>query len=231
MREERPLRFRGPPSSLTAMIVGVESLPTPLPLRLALPGSEDAEFVADVTPDEGRARLYLSLPLATPPGRYKGTAYLDKEARGVVAEVESDPGLDIEPGNVRLTAAAGDRVRLEFTFYNAGNVPVEIRGGYVFGLFPDEGAERAILQSHSSKADGAHRLNVLVDALAEEFAGTVRVKIDHGAGALAPREGRDVGATLTMPKGLVPGRSYDGTWDLEGSSCYVRVDVPQTRIK
>jgi len=213
------------------MLGGAGELPSPLPSRPTLPGTEGGEFPAEGTPDVGRARLYLSLPPEAPPGRYEGTASLGKVELPVTADVESEPGLDVEPGNVRFTARAGDRVDLDFIFFNSGNVPVEVRGAYIFGLFPDEGAERAILQSHTSEAEGAERLNVFVDALADEFAGTVRLKVNEGAGMLERGQGRDLHVTLTMPKGLDPGRSYDGTWEFEGASCYVRVDVPPTRIE
>jgi hypothetical protein len=225
-----PIRFRGPPSGLTALLVGSGELPEAFPVTLNLPDEKDVELEAEVTPYEGRARLYLTLPPSTPPGRYSGRSRLAKNDRPIVADVEAEPELDVEPGSVRVTARAGEKVELELTLYNAGNVPIDLRGAYVFGLFPDEGAERAILRSHEAKADGSRRLDILVDSLADEFAGTVRVRVAAGRGAIERRDAREIRATLVMPKGLQPGRSYDGTWEFEGFNCYVRVDVPQERI-
>jgi hypothetical protein len=227
VRTKTPLRFRGAPESLSAMLLDVEAPPDSIAVRLKLPRADGSEFEAAVSPEEGRARVFLALPRQTPPGRYEGVARLGEDERPVVAVVEPDPVLDIEPGSVILSARAGEHVEVDFTVFNAGNVAVELRGAHVFGLFPDQGAERAILEAHTAKADEARRIDRLMDALAGEFAGTVRLRLKSGAGPLEPGAGRELVAELTMPKGLRPGRCYAGGWSFAGLNCSIRVDVPE----
>ena len=239
--DAEPFRFRGTPGSLSAAVSEGEAVARRMPVRLALGGkaerggkrarvgtAPDADvLVARASRVEGDLVLQLTLPPRTPPGTYEGTAEVDGEERAVVVEVEEEVELEVVPDQLTLKAAPGEHVAAALTLVNAGNVEVEIRKAYAFGIFAAGGLERALHRAYVEKRpEGERRVDFLFERLAEEHGGLVRVAIEEGSGELAPGEARPVRASFHVPKELTRGRTYTGTLPLYDVRYYVRLVVP-----
>jgi hypothetical protein len=229
---DTPLRFRGGPTALAA------ALAAPLPASAAAAPVDVAARAAEspsprlslALPAERASRLVvadrvarLDVPRDTPPGSYEGTLEIGGETRSVVVDVEPEPFLRLVPPRLVLTAAAGARVPVELALVNLGNVAVEVRGAYAFGLFDVVGVERAIARTFVGEKTEGGSADRLVDALGEEHGGMVRARVEQGAGSVEPGETRALTVTLALPDRLRAGHTYWGTWPLDYLRYYVRV--------
>jgi hypothetical protein len=225
-----PLRFRGTPGSLSAALREGDAVPRRLPIRLTGKAAEAlaaGERVARASRQERDLVLQLALPPRTPPGTYEATVDVDGKERAVVIEVEPEVELQIVPDQLTLRAAPGDHTTVPMTFANAGNVPVEIRKAYAFGIFAAGGLERALHRAYvDERAEGERRVDYLFDRLADEHGGLVRIAIEEGSGDLAPGDAREVSASFRIPERLARGRTYTGTWPLHDVRYYIRLIVP-----
>jgi hypothetical protein len=224
MTGDAPVRFRGTPTSLAALVGAAAQVAPEHPIRLAVPEkavlSGGRELRALAAGDDGVLRLHL--PRATPPGTYQATMALAGEEREVEITVEPEVFLRFFPERLILSAAAGEHVPVSLTLLNLGNVSVELRGAYAFGLFDVGGVERAIARMVGAH-EGARRIDVFTDAVAEEHGGMVRIKVESGEGELPPGESRELRLSLHVPPGLREGHSYWGTWPLYNVRYYVRI--------
>ena len=225
-----PLCFHGTPGSLSAAVREGEKVARRVPIRFskkAAVGLTGSDHVAHASRPEGDLVLQLRLPPRTPPGRYEAAIDVDGTKRPVVVEVEPEIELQIVPDQLTLRAAAGGHVPVNLTFVNAGNVAVEIRRAYAFGIFASGGLERALHRMYADeRPEGVGRLDYLFDKLADEHGGLVRVDIGAGSGQLGPGEAREVRATFRLPEQLTRGRTYTGTWPLHDVRYYVRLVIP-----
>ena len=218
------VRFRGTPLSLAALVgapgevVGEHPLTLAGPEKAVLAGGRELRAIA--VPDDGLMRLHL--PRSTPPGTYQATMTVGGAEREVEIVVDPEVFLRLFPERLILTAAAGARVSANLTLVNLGNVQVEVRGAYAFGLFDVGGVERAIARMVSAK-QGERRTDVFADALAEEHGGLVRMKVESGEGVVPPGESRELNLTLQVPQNIRPDHTYWGTWPLYNVRYYVRV--------
>jgi hypothetical protein len=219
-----PIKFRGTPLALSAAFAAddVPSEPAMVMLeassRLRLPPAIQA------VPFAPAPILRLHLPRNTPPGTYEGTLRVGAREEPVVVTVDPEVFLRLLPDRLVFEAAPGAHVPFDLTFLNLGNVPVDVRGAYAFGLFDVSGAERAIAKMATAKSvEGHGRVDILADALAEEHGGLVRVKVESGAGALSPGETRDVKVTIHVPDRIRSGQTYWGTWPIHNMRYYVRI--------
>jgi hypothetical protein len=223
------LHFRGTPGSLSAAVAEGEIVARRLAVRLGVGGGKrkaSPPLTARAARLEGDLVLQMTLPARTPPGRYEGTVDIDGEDRPVVVEVEAEVELEVVPDQLTLHASPGEHVGAELTIANAGNVGVEIRGAYAFGIFAAGGLERALHRAYTGKrAEGERRIDFLFDQLADEHGGVVRVAVEEGSGALAPGETRDVRVSFHVPSDLHTGRTYTGTLPLHDLRYYVRLIV------
>jgi hypothetical protein len=224
-----PLRFRGTPGSLSAALAEGEITARRLPIRLAVSGKRAAQqpLTARATRLEGDLVLQLTLPARTPPGTYEGTAEVDGDERPIVVEVEPEIELEVVPDQLTIEASPGEHVAVALTIVNAGNVAVEIRRAYAFGIFAAGGLERALHRAYTSKRpEGERRVDFLFDQLADEHGGVVRVAIEEGSGELKPGEARAARVRFHVPPDLHRGRTYTGTLPLYDVRYYVRLVVP-----
>ncbi len=227
------IRFRGAPDGLTAVVPGTAFGRRGL-LRVgpARKGQEATEFTVHATALEGVTHLQLALPTTTPAGKVEAKLVLADGEIDAILEIDPLTDVDVFPDTLRLSGKPKDRVSVEITVVNRGNVDAEVRGAYVFGLFAVDGAERAVHRALSAKSvEGRGRVDTLADSLAEEHGGIVRVKVEEGAGPLGPGEARAVRAQLTLPESLRPGRTYSGTWPIEDARYYVRLQVTEEVVK
>jgi hypothetical protein len=186
----------------------------PLPIQ--------AESVAD-----GASHVRLSLPPTTPPGTYEGNLRAGTLQLPMSVEVEPYPSLRLAPAQLVLEAEPNATADAHVTALNDGNVPLEIPRASAFGLFDVEGAERGVRAAFTgTPARGRTRLDHLVEELADNHGGLVRVQVAEGAGSLDPGEVRPLLLRLRFSDTLERDRTYSGTWSLHTLRYYVRVTVP-----
>ena len=227
-RTHEPLRLRGTPSQVTGFVAVPRLAEVPLAVDFELTGVERPEVtVQDV---EGSTQLTFSVARTTAPGTYEGTVRLGTEEHPLVLEVEPRVQLRIDPRRLHFAATAGETREVDLSVTNLGNVPCELRAADGFGLFDTGGLDRAIGRAFTNEpATGERRLDMIADAAAEGFGGLVRIKLESGAGELAPGDTRDVHAVFALPDRLEQGRNYWGTWNLYNVNYVVRVDVTADR--
>jgi hypothetical protein len=232
-RTQEPLRFRGTPGSLAAAVRDPDTIPRRVPVRVAMGGDAKkgaSDLVVRATRIEGDMMLQMALPARTPPGTYEGTVDLDGETRAVVIDVEPEVEIQVVPDQLTLQASPGDKVPVELTIANAGNVAVEIRGAYALGIFASGGLERALHRAYTDKLpDGTRRVDYLGDRLADEHGGIVRIAVDAGEGVIESGDVRTVTFNFHIPSGLQSGRTYTGTLPLHDVRYHVRLVVVEGR--
>src|SRR5689334_12930124 len=80
------------------------------------------------------AQLTLTLPGATPPGRYEGEIKLSERGQSLVIDVEPFVSCAILPHRLVANARAGEVLNVDLTLLNQGNVAYEVREAYAFPL-------------------------------------------------------------------------------------------------
>ena len=226
-----PLRFRGTPGNLSAPASDDPELPRRLGLRVAVDRSErwkgsEGELAARAVRIGSDLTWQLSLPPRTPPGTYEAVLELGDEERPVVIEVEEEIELQASPDQLTIAGAPGQHIDRTIAIANAGNVRVEIRKAYAFGVFASGGLERALHRAYTEDPpEGERRIDHLAEMLREEHGGIIRVGIAEGSGPLEPGESTDVEMSFHLPPDLKPGRSYTGTLPIFDLRYYVRIHV------
>ncbi|HVL97824.1 MAG TPA: hypothetical protein VM324_00835 [Egibacteraceae bacterium] len=218
-----PLRFRGLPDAVEAFVplaLGEASFA----LEVDLP---DPEAVAVLLAPSGPGTLVrLTLPTTTPAGMYEGTLTAGEERYPAVVEVEPNRAVELYPAQLRLRVAPGGRATERLTLVNEGNVAVEVPRADAVGLFPVDGADRAIGGAlRDDKAKGSARLDRLMDGLAGEHGGLLRIGVDQGAGPVEPGGVAEIALTLSASDRLQPGRTYTAIWHLAGWTYAITVEA------
>jgi len=227
------LIFRGTPVSLAAIAPpaaearGERSMARNAVARAAFaaPGEGGRVLQVSASAAGDREVLRTFVPRATAPGRYEGSVTVDGVERTAIFEVEPEPFLRIVPDRLQLAAAAGEQLTRRLTILNLGNVAVEVRGAYAFGLFDVGGVERAVARTIGGEAGEGRSADRFVGMLADEHGGMVRLRVEEGAGNVEPGEARDLTVTFHLPDRLRAGHTYWGTWPIEYLRYYVRVQT------
>jgi hypothetical protein len=210
-----PVRLRGRPGALAGHLALPDSAPAMITVNLALGDRTPTPVTAHVVRigAKGLSGLRLDLPRWTPPGSYEGTVKVGDHERRVVVDVEPRPKVRMSPRRLSLRGRPKEAVTAEVVVSNVGNVACDVRGAYVFALFDPSSLERATQRAFQSSARGEERfIDRIAAELSEGYAGTVRLKVDQGAGPLEPGDSRELRATLRLPDHLRSGRTYEGTW-------------------
>jgi hypothetical protein len=220
-----PIRFRGIPASLAAVVAGGPVVGDDLRLMIGVKGGEPIE--APVQGDFDPRILRVTLPQHTPPGVYDGVLIVDGErSREVRVEVDPSPQLHVVPEQLRIDAHNGDLVGTDVTMLNQGNVPVELRSVQAIGIFMSGGIERALRRAYVAQpAKNERRVDIIADSLADAHGGLLKVKLEKGAGSIRPGEVRELQLVIHVPKGLDPGALYGGNWELPGLVFPIAVQV------
>jgi hypothetical protein len=226
-----PVRFRGTPGRLSGVLSIAQD-----DSRSDSLGLEDAEWpevaggVVSIGRREasGQALVHLSVPESTPPGQYRATVRVGERTYPVICEVEPRVKLRLYPSKLVLVSQPGAMATVELTLVNLGNVPCEVRRAHGLGLFARGGLEQAIGAMVTAKlASGLARVERLVEQVAEAHAGLVRLRVEEGAGTIAPGESRQLRVGMHMPENLRPGTTYTGTWALHNLRYLVEVTAAQ----
>jgi hypothetical protein len=225
------LRFRGLPSGVECIApfeLGVTRQSKPasrLAVRTArgeVPSSDLRIFHLSA----GVSRLWFPLPPYTPPGTYDGSVTIGGVEFPITIDVEPHENLVLSPPQLNVMAAPGDYITTHFTLANAGNITCDIGKGHAFGLFDVEGAERAVGATlRDTTPEGRDKVNRLMDRLADEHAGFVRLQIEKGDGPIAAGEVRELTVRLRFPDNMKPNRAYTGTWVLFNLAYQLRVSA------
>jgi len=222
-RTLQTLRFRGSPIGLDAL-VGVpqedfSGLPTFAIENINL-GTTHRVFVAHAT--QGATRLRITVAPNTAPGIYKGSAQVGDQMYPVEIKIEPYIHLSASPRQLVIQASAGQKLCEDLVLANTGNVPCTIGPTYAFGLYDVDGVENGIGKMfRQTQSSDRSRLDFLVDQLAEGHPGAVKLRIEEGAGTIAPGEVRALRLNFHMPTGLKPGHTYTGTLPLHNLRYYI----------
>lgn len=219
------LRFRGAPDDIEGLapLSFQQTVSAGVAFELALPKSATQQTSINWQAEQAGATatwLKFTLPDNTPPGSYEGVVRLGAEQFPIVVEIDPLPSILLSPRHLSLQTASGAEALIDLTIVNTGNVAVDLPRAHVFGLFDVKGLDRAVgtaLQEsaeRSSLGGGLGRLNRLTEEVADSHGGTARVRVQEGAGSLAPGEMRNLRAQLKFSNRLKPGRRYYGIWSL-----------------
>lgn len=220
------LVFRGSPLSLSALAPGdLDVSPGIHAGRMSTGPAESLSVAMHASPTDAGAFLRTHLSRSTPPGRYEGTVTVDGVERDAVFEVEPETFLRLIPERLQLQAAPGEHVTRALTLLNLGNVAVEVRGAYAFGLFDVGGVDRAVSKTFGGEPAERGNIDRFIGMLADEHGGMVRVRVDEGEGTIEPGESRELSVTFALPSRMRPGHTYWGTWPLDYLRYYVRINV------
>ncbi len=222
------IHLRGRAGALAGHLALPDSAPAIGTVKLALGAATLTPVMAHVVRigAKGLSSLRLDLPRWTPPGTYQGTLQLGDQEQRLVVEVEARQKLRMSPRRLSLRGAPKAAVSAEVTLSNVGNVACEVRGAAVFALFDPSSFERATQRAFQSSARSDERfLDRLAAEVSEGYAGTVRLKVDSGAGMLEPGDSRDLRVTLHLPELLAAGRTYEGVWRIGTFGYNVEVET------
>ncbi|HET7231289.1 MAG TPA: hypothetical protein VFJ16_14870 [Longimicrobium sp.] len=226
-----PLRFRGGPLRVAALVPGRGALGGAAGVRLTRSGARQG--AAAGTPLEVEPvviplqdQIQLRFPRATPPGTYQGVLTLDGAERQITAEVEPQVYLQGTPRRLELSGQPRGHVAVELQLMNGGNVAVEVPPEHTVELFDESAVEGAFCRAAGAELrPGERRIDRFADALAELCGGPVRVAADAGKGAVQPGETRTLRLSLAIPERLKPGHTYSGSWELHNLHCPIRITV------
>jgi hypothetical protein len=233
-RESGPqtVHFRGVPAAVDSLVGISHALIGPTP-RISINAQPPGFLLRGLSAfDEGgkASRLLLSLAGNTPPGTYTGS--IDMAGKSFPAEILVEPftHLTISPRQLLLSVHPGDRIELDLTIANTGNVPCDIGKTHAFGLYDVHGAEHGVRAAFRRDEGSSERsVDRLLDKLAAGHGGTVRVQIEKGHGLLDPGEVRSLRWNVHFPATVKPNHTYSGTLALENLRYYARVRVAEEK--
>ena len=224
----RPLRFKGSPGRLTAIIAAPQGT-APRAGKLVLAGRDSLPLTIRVqSASPALATLSFRLPNSTRPGSYAGSAEIGETQLPVVIDVEARPRLRFYPPKVVFQGAPGVRLQAELTVLNVGNVDAITEPESTFCIFDNRGMDRAFYQALTEKnLDGSRRVDRLMDELADSHGGLTRAVVLGGAGELAPGAAQQLTIEFQFSHRLRPGQTYRGTWVVAESSLEVEIKATQ----
>lgn len=223
--EQSPLRFKGAPTRLTATLASPEG--PAKSGRLVLPGKEPLLLTIRRLPSTpSLSLLSFRLPKSTRPGSYAGSAEVGGTRVPAVVEVEARPRLRFLPSKVSFRGSPGARPTAKIFVLNLGNVDVAIEAESTFCVFDNRGVDRAVYQALTEKVqDGKHRIDRLLDELAESHGGLVRAVVREGAGELLPEAARELTVEFQFSRRLRAGETYRGGWLISEASLEVEIQA------
>jgi hypothetical protein len=225
--QQGPLRFRGTPNRLLAMLERPE-FPPPRTCRVIFPDTGSLPLSVRKLRSTGAriSTLSFRLPRSTPPGLYEGNIELGEERIPVVIDVESRTSLRFLRSRIVCREKPGARITAELTLLNRGNVEVTVPREDTFCVFAEDGIARAMYRGLVEEdGDGRQRLDRIMDELAKAHGGLVRVTVSDGSGPLAPEEVRELAVELHFSHRLIGGHTYRGTWSVSEAGVEVEIEV------
>jgi len=213
----QPLEFSGPPCRLRLaglLISLVEKAHLLIPAALSKDG-EPEKVQAGVLQRAGGVHVHAQLAPDTPPGEYPTQMQIDGATHEVTLRVEAAPRLRARPNRSVFGGHPGGAAKATVTLVNLGNVSIDIPDVAVVGMYDNDGLEEAFAGVYRQESnDPLFLIGHLIRGLREGSGGLLKLRLDPGAGELAPGAERVVTFKTNLPEKLKPGHSYHGVWKL-----------------
>ncbi|MCI0390638.1 MAG: hypothetical protein MOB07_17975 [Acidobacteria bacterium] len=225
------LRFRGAPDDIEGLapLTFQQTVSAGVAFELKLPPSVVLEGAINWQAEAAGATatwLKFALPDNTPSGSYEGFVRVGTERFQIVVEVDPQPSILLSPRHLSLQVAPGAEIYADLTVANIGNVTVDLPQAHIFGLFDVKGLDRAVGAALlESTEKGRGRIDRLADEVADNHGGTARVRVQEGAGALAPGEMRHLRALFSFSNRLKTARRYYGIWSLLNLEYRIEIQI------
>ncbi|HET9640762.1 MAG TPA: hypothetical protein VFP12_16325 [Allosphingosinicella sp.] len=212
-----PLRFRGAPQWLSLSspaLAGHECGDLILPEALAAHCGANLSLPVRNSCAEG-AYLRLRLAPTAPVGRHQAELRLSGKSVPVEIDIAARPSLRAFPPSAHFVGSPGEDPSVEIDLANRGNVAIDLPERSAVGIFDDIGLETAFAETYRSESDDpVQLLGSWLRSLRGGYGGLLKLRIDSGAGPLAPGEERSFRLSAHFPEGLKRGHSYHGVWKL-----------------
>lgn len=220
------ITLHGPPRKLTAVVRGLVSGRTVVPVTLKLP-QESAVVRARIAPfSRVASEMRLQLPRETPPGTYRGESSVDGEPREIVVEVAPLAHLWVQPKRTVLAAEPGGQAELSIVLSNAGNVPVEMPRAAEVDLEDAEAQDRALGRALRAKlAEGERRVDRFFEELREAHGGAARLTVKRSLDILKPGQTCQLAARVDIPVTVHAGHTYSGVWQIGDANHLIGVEI------
>jgi hypothetical protein len=154
----------------------------------------------------------LSLHPATAPGIYSAAIeYPRGSVTPATVQVFENRQTRLHPATIPLTVELGEKLSVEVSAKNLGNVETTIARGVVVSLrAADESWHQHLHRAAAGSGEQGHGpvLDEFVKRMGENELRPTRAKVTAGAGPLAPMASRLLRVELTVPASLAKGRSY-----------------------
>jgi hypothetical protein len=160
----------------------------------------------------GDVNVELSVHPATAPGIYSAAIeYPRGSVTPATIQVFEHRQTRLHPATIPLTVQLGEKLSVDVSAKNLGNVATSIARGVVVVLrAADESWHQHLHRAAAASGERGHGpvLDEFVKRMGENELRPTRAKISAGAGSLAPMESRTLRVELTVPATLAKGRSY-----------------------
>lgn len=227
-----PLTFRGPPTRLTSLVELSEAPDAGVTAEGEIEGAELQALAVRPLNREGLpiGRVRIRLPKSTPPGTYEGSVTIEGKERTVVAEVEPREDVDVFPSYLPLEVEPGAEATAAVTLLNRGNIAFELPAASQFCVFDGSGVDHAFwLALAAEPPEGKQRVELLLDDLAQSHGGLVEVRARAPKRTIMPGEVVMAQVTFRFSDRLQQGRTYAGSWDVDGLHLSIEATVPEQR--
>jgi hypothetical protein len=176
--------------------------------------------------DVETACVRLHLPRTTPPGIYHGKIEIGNQSRSLEVEIYPRARLRFSPKTATVVARAGKRVTLFVDVTNGGNVDFLVPRVSGFGIFDSKGLDYAIGSALAAKSNSKKkRIDLFLEKASERHGGVVKLKATEGSGKLSPGQTKELKLVFEIPKQVVPGNLYTGTWELRNCKLPINLEI------
>jgi len=179
-----------------------------------------------------RVPARLRVDPATPAGRYTTALEVDGRQVEAVVQVFERDAVRLQPRPVYLRGVAGETLVQPMVVANLGNVSHTVPAGGLVHLGEKDWLGRSLVYALRETEVGQDH-NAYLDQLFREVRSTLPAPARFtttaaGEGVLAPGATAEVELALTLPEGLVKGRTYVGRTTFLGAGLGFKVDCVGT---
>jgi len=228
-----PYVFSGSPPVLNGEIEIVNTSDEPLRVRAIPSGGKPSRDKVEVPPlgdvrlsvrcgprERVRAPAQMFVDLATPPGTYETTLEAGKQRERAVVHLFANGMVEIRPQPMQLAGRAGESLTHTVVAISRGNVTYRVPTGLSVFLEEHDWVGRALvfaLRETSAKDTHQQYLDRGLQEFRSSLPSPARVKVSRTKAELEPGETLSLEIEISLPTGLVKGRTYFGSAPFLGS--------------